>query len=150
RHIASYAIHDISRPGDCQDTLSGDGPMARWRDGSTARPLDRSTAPTGAGEGAGATVRAPRHGSGSWARVGAEGRVQGAAARERTPGPGSVRVGQGTRGPSTGAALGGAASIGSRRAVRGRAPWYQAGPGPRRLLVVLVVQPGQPGGQALH
>src|SRR5690606_33439231 len=76
RHIASYVIHDISRPGDCRDTLSGDGPMARWPDGSTARPLDRSTAPTGAGEGAGATVRAPRHGSGSWARVGAEGRAQ--------------------------------------------------------------------------
>src|SRR5690606_23411609 len=163
RHIASYVIHDISRPGDCQDTLSGDGPMARWPDGSTARPLDRSTArpldsSDGSGGGGGSYGARPtawlgklgargRRGQGA----GTEGRVQGAAARERTPGPGSVRVGQGTRGPSTGAALGGAASTGARRAMRRRAPWwYQAGPGPRRLLVVLVVQPGQPGGQALH
>src|SRR5690606_40247305 len=81
-------------------------------------------------------------------RVQGAGRASEHRARARS---GSVRVGQSTRGPSTGAALGGAASTGARRAMRRRAPWwYQAGPGPRRLLVVLVVQPGQPGGQALH
>src|SRR5690606_4255161 len=104
RHIASYVIHDISRPGDCQDTLSGDGPMARWPDGSTARPLDRSTArPLRRERGRGRELRCAPHGMArevgrAWAqRAGRRHRGQGAGrsgARANT-GPG---VGQGRSG----------------------------------------------------